>query len=148
MKSIFDKTTREEVIARVNSLNENSKAQWGKMTVAQMLRHCTQWDEMALGKTTYKQSFIGKLFGKMALKDMLKDESVKKNLPTVPSFKIKTDAGIDVAAEKKKWIGLLNEYAHISNEGFIHPFFGAMTKENTGLMAYKHIDHHLRQFNA
>ena len=89
MKTIFDKTTRDELITRVNSLNENSTAQWGKMNVSQMMRHCTQWDEMALGKKKYKQSFIGKLFGKLALKDMMKDEPMKKNLPTVPSFKIK-----------------------------------------------------------
>jgi Protein of unknown function (DUF1569) len=146
MKTIFDKVTRDELISRINTLNENSMAQWGKMNVSQMLKHCTQWDEMALGKKKYKQSFIGRLFGKMALKDMMKDVPIKKNLPTVPSFKIKENT--DVVEEKKKWIRLLNEYDHFSNDGFIHPFFGAMTKENTGYMVYKHIDHHLRQFNS
>jgi hypothetical protein len=81
MKSIFEKTTRDELINRINSLNENSTAQWGKMNVSQMLRHCAIWDEMALGKKKYKQSFIGKLFGKMALKDMMKDEPIKKTCP-------------------------------------------------------------------
>jgi hypothetical protein len=146
MKSIFDKTTRDELVTRINSLNENSAAQWGKMSVSQMIQHCAKWDEMALGKKKYKQSIIGKLFGKIALKDMIKAESMKKNLPTVPSFKITENT--DVAEEKKKWITLLEEYEHFSNDGFIHPFFGAMTKENTGYMAYKHIDHHLRQFNC
>jgi hypothetical protein len=146
MKSIFDKTTRDELINRINSLNENSKAQWGKMTVAQMVKHCAQWDEMALGRKKYKQSFIGKLFGKIALKDMMKDEPVKRNMPTVPSFKIAGD--VDLAEEKSKWIKSLEEYKDFSNEGFIHPFFGAMTKENTGYMVYKHIDHHLQQFNS
>src|SRR4051812_18807671 len=146
MKTIFDKSTREELVNRINSLNENSTAQWGRMNVSQMLKHCTQWDEMALGKKKYKQSFIGKLFGKMALKDMMKDEPMKKNMPTVPSFKIKEDA--DVAEEKKKWITLIDEYKNFSSDGFIHPFFGAMTKEQTGYLVYKHSDHHLRQFGA
>ncbi len=146
MKSIFDKTTRDELISRINALDENSAAQWGKMNASQMVKHCAQWDEMALGKKIYKQSFIGKLFGKMALKDMMKDEPMKKNMPTVPSFKI-TDQ-VNIAEEKKKWIKLLSEYEHFENEGFIHPFFGPMTKEHTGYMAYKHIDHHLRQFNS
>jgi hypothetical protein len=61
MKSILDKATRDEVKGRINLINENSTAQWGKMNVSQMLKHCTQWDEMALGKTKYKQSFFGKL---------------------------------------------------------------------------------------
>jgi hypothetical protein len=146
MKSIFDKTTRDEFAKRINSLTENSTAQWGKMTVSQMMQHCTKWDEMALGKRKYKQSLIGKLFGKMALKDMMQDKPMKKNLPTVPSFKIKQNT--DVAEEKKKWLKLLNEYEHFSNEGFVHPFFGKMKKEDLGIMVYKHMDHHLRQFNC
>ena len=146
MKSVFDKTTRDELKDRIGSLNENSRARWGKMNVSQMLKHCTQWDEMALGKKKYKQSFLGRLFGKIALKDMLKDEPVKKNLPTVPSFKIK--GHYDVSAEKEKWIRLLDEYEHFSGYGVIHPFFGKMTKEDTGVLVYKHIDHHLQQFNC
>jgi hypothetical protein len=146
MKSLFDKATRDELINRIQSLNENSKAQWGKMNVYQMLKHCIKWEEMLLGKTQYKQSFLGKLVGKMALKDMLKDEPAKHNLPTVPSFKIAGNG--DVAAAKAEWISLLNEHTLKENHGFIHPFFGKLTAEQAGLMAYKHIDHHLRQFNS
>ncbi|MEP6713427.1 MAG: DUF1569 domain-containing protein [Ferruginibacter sp.] len=146
MRSIFEDKTRAELINRITSLNENSPAQWGKMNVSQMMKHCTKWDEMALGKKKYKQSFIGRLFGRMALKDMMKDEPMKKNMPTVPSFKIRENT--DITEEKNKWIRLLDEYRHFSNDGFIHPFFGAMTKENTGYMVYKHIDHHLKQFNS
>ncbi len=146
MKSIVDKTTRNELINRVNSLTETSVAQWGKMNVAQMMKHCTQWDEMALGKLQYKQSLLGKFFGKMALKDMMKDQPVKKGLPTVPSFKIKQQVNFN--DEKAKWIRLLAEYEHLPDKGFIHPFFGLITKEQTGYIVYKHIDHHLVQFNA
>ncbi len=146
MKSVLDQTTREELINRINSLDENSVAQWGKMNVSQMVKHCSQWDEMAQGKKKYKQSLIGRLFGKMALKDIMRDGPLKKNLPTVPSFIIKDHP--DVTEEKKKWISLIAGYEHFSSDGFTHPFFGAMTKEQTGNMAYKHADHHLRQFNS
>jgi hypothetical protein len=146
MKTVLDELTRDELIKRINSLSDNSKAQWGKMTVSQMIRHCSQWDEMALGKKKYKQSFIGKLFGKTALKSMLKDEPLKKNLPTVPSFKITGNS--NVAEEKNKWVQSLREYQHLSNDGIVHPFFGAMTKEQIAFVVYKHADHHLRQFNA
>ena len=131
---------------RINSLSEASTAKWGKMNVSQMMKHCAQWDEMALGKTHYKQSFIGKLFGKMALKDMMKDAPVKKNMPTVPSFKITEPRNF--AVEKKNWLALLDEYKHYSGDGFLHPFFGHITKEQMGQMAYKHINHHLQQFGG
>lgn len=146
MKSVFDKISRDELINRINSLNEYSTSQWGKMNVAQMMKHCAIWDEMALGKQKYKQSFVGKLFGKLVLKSILNDERLKKNLPSHPFSKVNDD--LNFTEERAKWIMLLEEYEHFSNDGFIHPFFGAMSKEQTGYIWYKHIDHHLRQFSA
>ena|SRR6476469_9308904 len=144
MNSVFDPSTREEIIRRIHSLNENSTAQWGKMNVYQMMKHCILWEEMLLGKNQYRQSFLGRLFGKMALKDMLKEKPMKRNLPTVPSFKISGKG--DVAAAKAEWIGLIAEHGRQKNSGFVHPFFGKLTAEQAGRIAYKHIDHHLRQF--
>jgi hypothetical protein len=146
MKSVFDKNNREELIRRINSLNENSIAQWGKMNVYQMIKHCSKWEEMLLGTSEFKQLFIGRLFGKIALRDMMKDQPIKQNLPTVASFKI-TDNG-DVDAAKAEWINLVSKHEHEKNSGFVHPFFGKLNAEEAGIVAYKHIDHHLRQFNC
>ena len=150
MKTIFDKTTRDALITRINTLNENNTAQWGKMNIYQMVRHCVIWEEWISGKNKpkYKQEFIGFLFGKMALKSMIKDESpLRRNVPTSAEFKVKEKNG-DVESEKRKWITLIEEYEHYSNPDFIHDFFGKMTKEQIGLLAYKHTDHHLRQFDS
>ena len=150
MKTIFDEATRNELIKRVHSLDEHSKAQWGKMNIHQMLKHCTLWDEWILGKNhpVYKQVFIGRLFGKMALKDVLKDDSpLKRNTPTLSFLGIKEKHG-DLAAEKKQWVALIKDYDKFSNPSFIHSFFGKMTREQTGYLVFKHIDHHLRQFMA
>ena len=78
MRTIFDKETRDELIARINSLNENSKPLWGKMNLYQMTKHNTYWNGWILGEDhhTYKQDFIGKVFGKIALKRMIKDENL------------------------------------------------------------------------
>ena len=46
MKTVFDPSVREELIKRIESLDEGRKAQWGKMNVCQMLRHCRLWEEM------------------------------------------------------------------------------------------------------
>lgn len=147
MKTILDKTTRDELISRINTLNENSAAQWGKMNVYQMLKHCTLWEEMILGDKIYKVSFIGRLFGKTALKSVLKDESpLRRNTPTLPELRIKENG--DVSAEKTKWTGLIEGYAHFTKPDFAHPFFGKITNEEIGYLAYKHADHHLRQFNS
>lgn len=147
MKTIFDTATREELIRRIDTVNENSTAQWGKMNTCQMLKHCSLFEEMALGKTKYKRVFVGRLFGKMALKKVLKDDApLTRNTPTLSELRIKGNG--DVSTEKAKWIGLLGEYEHFNNPDFIHPFFGKITKEQIGQLAYKHADHHLRQFNS
>ena len=147
MKTVFDLATRQELVIRVNALQESSLPQWGKMTAWQMVRHCVLWEDMALGKKDYPRVFIGRLFGKMALKSMLKDDKpLARNSPTIPPMKISGTG--DLGAEKAKWIGLINEYAQFPEHVLLHPFFGKMTKEQTGWMAYKHIDHHLRQFNC
>lgn len=148
MKTIFDKSIREQLISRIEQIDEHKKAAWGKMNVFQMLRHNTYWNGWILGteEHTYKQAFIGKLFGKMALKRMIKDETLfDKNIPTSEQFKVK-EAGANLEPEKAKWISLLNKYEGFNNPAFIHDFFGKMTKEQIGILVYKHTDHHLRQF--
>jgi len=150
MKSIFDEINRAALITRIKTINENSRSQWGKMNVYQMLKHCTIWEEWIQGKNkrTYKQELLGFIFGKLALKSMIRDEKpFKRNVPTSASFKVKELNG-DIESEKKKWISLIEGYENYSNPGFIHDFFGKMTKEQIGILAYKHSDHHLRQFNA
>ena len=147
MKSVFDKATIDELINRINSLSENSTAQWGKMNIYQMLKHCTKCEEMYLGKAKYKRAFIGRIFGRIGLNNLLKDEKpLGRNAPTNSLFKIKEING-DVSSEKRKWMSLMEEYAHYSNNEFEHWFFGKMTKEQVGYFVYKHTDHHLRQFN-
>jgi hypothetical protein len=149
MKTIFDKTTRDELISRINTLTENSTAQWGKMNIYQMLKHCTLWEEMVLSNKKYKRAFMGVLLGKMLLKNELKDRPMRQNNPTIPELIIRETDG-NFRLDKEKWISLINEYANYSypDNSFVHPFFGKMTKEQIGYHAYKHTDHHLRQFNS
>lgn len=150
MKSVFDKSVREELIQRISSLNENSTAQWGKMNVWQMTKHCTLWDDWILGKNewVYRQEWLGKIFGKMALKSSVKDERpIGKNMPAGKRWIVKEKNG-DLEMQKKNWIGLINGYGQYYNPDFIHDFFGKMTLEQIGIFAYKHSDHHLNQFGV
>lgn len=148
MKTIFDKKTRDELIRRINSLNENSRPQWGKMNTYQMVKHCSLWEEMVSGELRCKQAFIGRVFGKMALRGLLKDESpLRRSTPTSPELRVAEGDG-DINTQKARWITMIEKNAQSSKPGFMHPFFGQMTREQVGYLAYKHIDHHLRQFNS
>jgi hypothetical protein len=117
------------------------------MNVYQMLQHCRLFEEMIFSKKKYKQALIGRIFGKMALRNVLKDEKpLRHNTPTLPELRVKNEG--DIATEKTKWIALIEEYANLENTNFVHPFFGKMTRDQIGWLAYKHSDHHLRQFNG
>jgi len=148
MKSVLDNTTREELIRRISLLNEHHQPQWGTMNLFQMLKHCILCEEVFQGTIHVKRSLPGRLFGQTAIKNLLKDETpLKKNSPTTDVVKIKDTSG-DVEAEKNKWIELIRKYENYPHENYLHWFFGKMTKEQVGKFAYKHADHHLRQFNA
>jgi hypothetical protein len=147
MKTIYDGSVREEIIARIRMINEESHPMWGKMTVFQMLKHCSQWEDMVLHGKKYKRVFVGWLFGRIALKSVLKEGvPLRRNTPTIPELVITGNGSIPV--QKEKWIALVEEHGRRFNPEFIHPFFGKMTQDETGVMAYKHSDHHLRQFGC
>ena len=150
MTTVFDTAARAELIRRIHTVDETSTARWGRMNVYQMLKHCTLWEAWIQGSSphTYKQAFIGRVFGRMALRGMTKDDKpLARNIPTTREFRISDTTG-DVAAERRKWAALVEAYDHYSNPGFVHDFFGRMTREQVGQLAYKHTDHHLRQFGA
>lgn len=136
------------MIQRIDALGDDSVAQWGKMKIYQMLRHCILYDEMILHGGKQKQTLLGRIFGQRVLKDFIKDENpIKRNLPTLPQLKVNESVG-DVSVQKKRWMALIREYEGYAEPYFVHPFFGKMTREQVGYLNYKHTDHHLRQFGA
>lgn len=150
MKTVFDKATRNKLIERIQSLRGDNKPLWGKMNVYQMTKHNTYWNKWVLGKGEfeYKQEFLGKIFGKMALKSNTKsDKPLSKGIPAGKAFTVKEKEG-DVNLQKEIWADLIADYENFSNDNFIHDFFGKMTREQIGIFAYKHADHHLRQFGV
>lgn len=150
MKNIFDNQTINEFKVRINQLNPEAQPAWGKMNVFQMLKHCTENERMMVREKNYKRVFIGRIFGKMALKKNIKDDApLAKNSPTNPEL-IFTGTG-DIAQQKQLWIALLEKYPNMQSNDyadFVHPFFGKMDSEQISRFAYKHVDHHLRQFGV
>lgn len=146
LKTIFDPATRAEVIGRIQVLSPSATAQWGTMNVSQMMKHCSIFEDMMLGKTKYRRALLGYLFGRLALRGAGNDAPLKQSTPTLSAMKIKDTP--DFAVQKKEWIALIEEYGQHSAQSLAHPFFGKITRDQMGIIAYKHSDHHLRQFNA
>jgi len=150
MKSLFESETHQDILNRVENLNENSLANWGKMKVGQMLKHCQLPLEVALGKRKMKTNtgFLKKIVFKLFKPLMYNDKPWKRNLKTPKEFVI-TEPQI-FSVEKDNLVTLINEFANKKNNTNWpeHPLFGHFTTEQRGKMQYKHIDHHLTQFGV
>ncbi|AHM59449.1 hypothetical protein D770_05930 [Flammeovirgaceae bacterium 311] len=150
MKNIFEQTITDEVISRINSLNADSQPQWGKMSVAQMLAHCCVSYEMVYEDKHKKPNPFMRLILKSFVKKAVVNEiPYKPGSPTAPAFVIKGDK--DFEAEKKRLTNYIiraqqSGEAYFDNKESLS--FGPLTKTEWNNLFYKHLDHHLRQFNV
>jgi hypothetical protein len=127
---------------RLNSLDGSESSQWGMMSESQMLEHCRKQIEMAIGKIPIKPLFPRPLqwLTKITFGYYI---PWPKNLITAPEMVAKSEEEIEIELEKL----LVVVSAFLEAEKlYPHPIFGNLTKEDWGLIIYKHLDHHLRQF--
>lgn len=149
MSSIYNKEDNDLIITRINKLTPESRALWGKMTVDQMLQHCTVTSDVAFGKKDIKINFLLKFLGRMLKKKVFYGGDMGKNSPTAKEFIITTH----VEFEKAKSDFIAN-FSRFASEGkssiklMNHPFWGKMTYEDWDALMWKHTNHHLEQFGV
>jgi hypothetical protein len=149
VKSLFNSDVFEDTVSRIEALQPSASRQWGKMTPAQVLEHSARALEMAIGRGPQKQVRIGKLIGWAVLKQFVGEKPLSKNSPTDPQFIIRDEP--DFNAAKQRLLGVMREFqtkGEAACNGNVHSFFGRMSGAEWGVMQYKHLDHHLRQFGA
>jgi hypothetical protein len=149
MKNLFEPAATTEIMDRMSHLRADSERNWGKMNVAQMLAHCSAWMEMALGFTSPRRSFIGRIFGAVAKSTILKEAPIRRNMPTDKSLIVSNER--DFETERERLLEWTRRFASGGPEtctNHPHCFFGRMTPKEWGTLAYKHMDHHLKQFGV
>jgi len=149
MKNLHDPDLVLSLHTRLGALRTDSPRQWGTMTVQQMLAHCVLGAEMALGDRTPPRIFVGRLIGPLIKRRILRDDKpMMRNAPTAPSLVVTDQPELD--AERTRLHGLIDRFASgpAACTTQPHPFFGTMTPDEWGILAYKHLDHHLRQFGV
>lgn len=149
MQSLFEPEARAAITQRLASLSPGAARQWGKMTAAQMLAHCSNALETGTGDRPLKQKLIGKILGPFVRGSLLGDKPFPKDSPTDPSFIVRDDR--DFASEKARLTALVRRFADAgpaAAQKHAHAFLGRLSGEEWGVMMFKHVDHHLRQFGA
>ena len=71
MQNIFNKTEAQNIIKRIETLTPESKGNWGKMDVSQMLAHCCVAYEMVYTNNHPEPNTFVKLLLKLFVKKLL-----------------------------------------------------------------------------
>ncbi len=150
MRNIFEPDASGEIKERLSKLRADSERRWGKMNAAQAVAHLCKGMEQALGDVRPPRMMIGRLLGGFIKSKALGDDApMIRNSPTVPGFVVRDER--DFAAERERLNGLIDRMITLGAAGCTthpHSFFGRLKAEEWGILMYKHLDHHLRQFGA
>jgi len=150
MKHFFDPSVSEELRRRLETMRPDSERQWGTMSPAQALAHCSAAMQMVTGELRPPRAFVGYLFGGFVKRMvMANDEPLRRNTPTARELTI-TDMR-DFEKERATLLAHVNALAAKGPSActtYPHAFFGRMTPDEWSVLVYKHLDHHLRQFGA
>lgn len=151
MQDMFNAQQAQNYIDRINNLTPFSTANWGKMTVDQMLAHCNVTYEMVYEPQKHKApggiaKFILKTFVKAKV---VGEKSYPKNSPTSPQFIVTKPQ--DFILEKKRLIGFIQKTQQMGREAFDGKesfSFGKLKAQEWNNMFAKHLNHHLEQFGV
>jgi hypothetical protein len=148
--NIFRKEISDEVMARVQKLDENTKGKWGKMNATQMLAHCNVTYEMVYENKHPKPNFFMGFILKTFVKKIVTGSTpYKQNAQTAPAFIIKD--GRDFEIEKKRLLNYIIKTQKQGENSFdnkVSHSFGKLSKNEWNTMFYKHLDYHLGQFGV
>ena len=148
MRTIFDLAARDEVLARLARLRPDAHARWGQLDAPRMLCHVADQLRQALGELEAQpiRSPLASLPLNWLLIHVLPWPKGRGRSP--PEF---------LQRQPASWETDLAECRRLVNTCFrrgpnadwpISPVFGRISGPSWGVLAYKHLDHHLRQFGA
>lgn len=152
MTTLLDPRARAQLRARLDALAADTPARWGRMQAPQMLAHCADWMRMATGELPVRLVGPGVVRAPLvrSLVQWLVLEVVQlpRSSPTAPEL-VARGAG-SVEAERTALLEAIERFARTAPDGAgpAHPLLGAMTVSAWGRLAWKHLDHHLRQFGV
>lgn len=150
-RNLFQAECVDEIKQRLQQLKPDSSRQWGRMSPAQTLAHCSAGMEMAAGKIRPSRALIGRIIGPAVKRVAFRDEEpMRRNSPTSRELIVMGDDR-DFETERRRLSGLIDRFAATGPSSCTkhpHAFFGSLTPNEWAVLMYKHLDHHLRQFGA
>lgn len=150
-KSLHNPVHFEEIMERISCLTQNSSARWGRMNVCQMLKHCDLVLQVPLRKIELpKINPFFEAIGVITKWEMwVFNNGIPQNMPTFQKLIVNFECDFDES--KTNLLNTLKDFREVSINGELpdqHRLFGKMTEKDWGFLEYKHLNHHLKQFNV
>ena len=148
MKSLKNEGVRLEVIRRLEGLSPQAQPKWGRLTAAKMVCHVADCLRMAHGDLATRPPG-SRTFTRFPLKHLfLLVLPMPRNLPT--ARELQSTAPSTFERDRQACADLIQRFSSTPGRGKgpSHPFFGVLTGSEWGVLQWRHLDHHLRQFGA
>lgn len=143
--SLQDPAVAESVRERIERLATTTTPLWGEMTVAQMLAHCAEVQEVMNGKALTGTPWYIRLAGPLIKRSVVSTRPYPRGLRTHPQYQITNER--EFVAEQARLLDAIDA-ARQGGGAVDHPIFGRLSAEEAGWASYKHMDHHLTQFGV
>ena len=149
MSTLADPDACASLRERIGKLEPDAARQWGRMTAHEMVCHLNDSFRVATGEK--HASPDTNLFKRTVFKWAALHTSVPWPHGVATRPELLQDHGgtppIDWMRDRSELQALISAFAARPSYGF-HPLFGEMSKADWLIWAYRHIDHHLRQFGV
>jgi hypothetical protein len=147
VKSIWQDEARRELTDRIGAVTADRRAEWGTFSAPKMVCHLADSLKMAMGDLKVAPKWLPIRF--TPLKQLIIFAApFPKGTPTAPELLVR---------QPREWASDVSEVqdllaragsARTTDAWPAHPAFGKLSKRAWGVLIYRHMDHHLRQFGA
>lgn len=153
VSTVFDSAAAEALRARLHRLRPDSPRRWGKMTPHQAVVHLIDSFRVGFGEMELTAPPLGLLKYPMRFAAFTLPIPWPKGAKTAPELdQAKGAPGGsvpgDFEADVAELDALLTRYIATGGDLPEHPVWGQMPRGMAGRYAWRHMDHHLRQFGV
>jgi hypothetical protein len=147
MKSIWQDETRRELSDRVGAVVWDRRAEWGKFSAPKMVCHLADSLKMAMGDLKVPPKRLPIRYPPLK-QFIIYLAPFPRSAPTAPELLVRAprEWANDIA-DVQDLLARAGS-ARTTETWPEHPAFGKLSKRAWGVLIYRHMDHHLRQFGA
>ena len=146
MPTLLNRTDREAIVQRLRQLQPSAQPRWGTLTAPRMVCHLA--DQLRVGLGDLAVNRVDTFPRRTLLKWLVVYTPLRPppgKIQTAPEMLM---AGPTIWAKDLAAVEQLIGRMATTPTTATHPYFGPLTHAGWGRLAWKHLDHHLRQFGC